>query len=361
MNVQRTLVWLATTCAAGAACAQSSVTLYGAVDLALVKARGSLSSSTQLASNENYTSRIGFTGREDLGGGLYAGFDLEAQLNPDTGAGLPTSTNNQPSGTPASLGGSQGLTFNRYSVVKLGGPFGELRLGRDFTAHYRNRVDVDPFANQGITSSQAQAGSLGGITNARASNMINYVTPPTLGGFYGVVNYYMGENPSGAANSSDGRGQSFRVGYRQGPWLVAFSAGRTQYAKTATLGDITSTNAALAYNFGVVRVMGGYYRDKVDRTAPITGKGYILGLTAPVFGLHEVRASYSRYGTDAVGEPTSTKVALGYVHNLSKRTAVYTNVVRLSNSGGASAAIPGATSGANAGSHGYEAGLRTLF
>jgi predicted porin len=356
MNKQNALACLVALGASGAACAQSSVTLYGVVDLAVTRARGSISSTTQLASSENLTSRLGFRGREDLGGGMYAGFDLEAQINADTGAGAPTNTNNQASGTAA----GQGLTFNRLSVVKLGGAFGELRLGRDFTAHYPNRVDVDPFQNQGITSSQAQAGSIAGITGVRASNTINYVTPSTLGGFYAVLNYYFGENPSGTATSKDGTGQSIRVGYRAGPWLAAVATGRTNYATTATAGDVTSTNIALAYDFGVVRLMGGYYHDKVDRTVPLTGKGYVVGLTAPV-GAGQVRVAYSRYGTNAVGEPTSAKVALGYVHNLSKRTAVYTNVARLTNSGGATASIPGSTSAANASSTGYEVGLRTSF
>ncbi|SEM03805.1 Outer membrane protein (porin) [Variovorax sp. YR750] len=343
--------------AIGAAHAQSSVSVYGAVDLALTRAQGNLSSTTQLKSGENYTSRIGFTGKEDLGGGLYAGFDLESELQADTGLGGSGNTNNQASGATT----ANALAFNRFSVVKLGGPFGELRLGRDYTSHYRNRVEVDPFQNQGITSSQAQAGSIAGVTGVRASNMINYVTPPTLGGFFGVVNYYLGENASNTANSKDGKGQSVRLGYRQGPWLAAVSIGKTAYATTATNGDTTSANAALSYNFGFMRLMGGYYRDKVARTIPLTGKGYIVGVTAPVFGLHEVRAAYSRYGTDAAGDPVSSKIALGYVHNLSKRTALYANVARVTNSGGATAAIPGATSSANGSSHGYEVGLRHLF
>lgn len=357
MRRQHLLVGFALFGAIGAAHAQSSVSIYGAVDLAVTRAQGNVSGSTQLKSGESYTSRIGFTGKEDLGGGLYAGFDLESELQADTGLGGATNTNNQAGGAVA----ANGMVFNRYSVVKLGGPFGELRLGRDYTSHYRNRVEVDPFANQGITSSQAQAGSIAGMTGVRASNMINYVTPPTLGGFFGVVNYYLGENASTTANSKDGTGQSVRVGYRQGPWLAAVSIGKTAYATTATIGDITSANAALAYNFGFMRLMGGYYRDKVERSVPLTGKGYIVGVTAPVFGVHEVRAAYSRYGTDAAGDPVSTKVSLGYVHNLSKRTAMYGNVARLANSGGATAAIPGSISSANGSSHGYEVGLRHLF
>jgi predicted porin len=336
--------------------AQSSVNLYGIVDLTVNAVNGELSSSRYMSSGGNSTSRWGVRGREDLGGSLYVGFDLEAQVDADSGVGGATNTNNQSNGV--SLAGAS--TFNRYSILKFGGEFGELRLGRDYTAHYRNRVDVDPFGNQGIASSQAQAGSLGGTTNTRASNMINYVTPPSLGGFYAVVNHYLGENPSGNRASKDGTGSSLRLGYRAGPWLAAVSQGRTSYATTATNGDITSTNAALAYDFGPVRLMGGVYRDRVERASPQVGKGFIVAATAPV-GAHELKAAYSRYGTDAAGDPDTGKLVIGYVHNLSTRTALFTNAVYVKNSGGASVSLAGSNTNANGTSKGINAGIRHAF
>lgn len=338
------------------AMAQSSVTLYGIVDVAVNAVSGGLSSSRYMSSGGNATSRWGIRGQEDLGGGLYAGFDLEAQIDADSGAGGATNTNNQANG-----GTSAGATtFNRYSVVKFGGAFGEMRLGRDYTAHYRNRVDVDPFGNQGIASSQAQSGSLGGLTNTRASNMIIYTTPSSLGGFYGVVNYYLGENQSGSLTSKDGNGASFRIGYRAGPWLAALSQGKTNYAATATNGDITSTNAALAYDFGPVRLMGGLYRDHVAKASPLTGKGFIVAATMPV-GPNEFKVAYSRYGTDAARNPEAAKLVLGYVHNLSKRTALFTNVAYVKNSGGGTYSLAGATTNADGSSKGINVGIRHAF
>lgn len=338
------------------AMAQSNVAVYGIVDTAVNAVYGGLSNSRYVSSGGNATSRLGFRGREDLGAGLYVGFDLEAQIDADTGAGGASNSNNQTSGvTPAGAS-----TFNRYSILKFGGTFGEVRLGRDYTAHYRNRVDVDPFGNQGIASSQAQAGSLGGITNTRASNMINYVTPASLGGFYTVLNYYFGENPSGNATSKDGTGASFRLGFRAGPWLLAVAQGKTNYATTATGGDITSTNAALAYDFGPVRLMGGLYHDRVARTSPLTGKGFIVSATAPL-GPHEVKAAYSMYETDASSSPRADKLVIGYVHNLSKRTALFTNLAYVRNSGGASYSLAGSTTNAGGNSKGINAGIRHAF
>src|SRR5690349_10846341 len=75
------------------------------------------------------TSRLGFRGTEDLGGGMYAGFWLEASLNPDTGTGRTTNTNNQVSGGGIANAGSAGIVFDRNSYVSLGGHWGEVRLG----------------------------------------------------------------------------------------------------------------------------------------------------------------------------------------------------------------------------------------
>ena len=66
---------------AGAASAQSSVTLYGKLDLGFAKAAGS--ADKQVADGSR--SRVGFRGVEDLGGGLKALFQFEHRFNPDDG------------------------------------------------------------------------------------------------------------------------------------------------------------------------------------------------------------------------------------------------------------------------------------
>src|SRR5437868_4896157 len=92
---------------AGAAQAQSSVTVYGAVDLGLVLERGPAGSVTKLSSGVEAGSRLGFKGTEDLGGGLSAKFVLEMGISVDNG-GL-----NQ-----------GGAAFGRQSLVGLAGGFG---------------------------------------------------------------------------------------------------------------------------------------------------------------------------------------------------------------------------------------------
>lgn len=117
----------------GFANAQSSVTLFGVVDTGIsnyssksqdmngatlfnpfyVNQGTRTASQTALSSGGYSTSRLGFRGTEDLGGGLAASFWLEAPISPDDGkTGI--------------------TTFQRRSTVSLSGGFGELRLGRDY-------------------------------------------------------------------------------------------------------------------------------------------------------------------------------------------------------------------------------------
>ena len=337
---------------AGAAAAQSSVAVYGVMDAAAAHGNGSLTNRSLLVSGANTTSRIGFRGTEDLGGGLKAGFVLEGQVFVDSGDGQPTNTNNQTtSTTPAG-----GFTFARRSTVSLMGGWGEVRLGRDFTAHYRNRVEVDPFGNAGVGAIQPFAGSIGGVVSTRASNMIGYFLPSDLGGLYGQLQVYAGEGgPTGG-----GSGQSVRVGYEKGPVNVSLAYGRTRYPTTATEGDITTQNIGVQYNAGFARLMGGLYRDRVERTAPVTARGWTLGTVVPI-GVGEVKLALSRYGTDAGAHPDVKKVSTGYVHFLSKRTALYATYARVFNAGGANTALNSSTTAPNTQSAGYDIGLRHTF
>ncbi len=167
---------------AGGAAAQSSLTLFGVVDTAIAHGAGSVAGRTQLGSSGNQTSRIGLRGVEDLGVGLSAGFWLEGALTTDDGQGSASNSNNQPGGTGPAVAGRQGPTFGRRSSISVVAPWGEIRAGRDYAAHYRNRLEVDPFQNVGVGTIQPQAGSLGGTTSTRVSNFVGYYLPPDVGG-----------------------------------------------------------------------------------------------------------------------------------------------------------------------------------
>lgn len=363
--MKKTLMALAVLATAGLASAQSSVTLFGVVDATLQRVSNSgagAGSVTRLTSGGYNSSRLGFRGTEDLGGGMSASFWLEMGMSNDDGQGQATNVNNQASGTGAGVAGRQGLTFNRRSTVSLAGGWGELRLGRDYTPQFWNLVVFDPFGVVGAGATQTFSGIITGATSTRASNSIGYFLPGNLGGFYGQAQYYMGENGSLSgtpvgATSDDGNGMGLRLGYAAGPFNVALGLSRTKYAA----GDVKQNNLGGSWDFGVAKLLAHISRDSVGT---VDADGWLIGGLLPV-GAGEVRLAFSQYEVTAAGpDPKSRKVSLGYVHNLSKRTALYTTYARVRNSNGAVAsAAPGAVAGpaASRNSTGYDFGVRHSF
>ena len=115
----------------GTASAQSSVTLFGVVDLNGRWLDNNGTSQYSMSQDGNSPSRLGLRGTEDMGGGLYASFWIEGEINPDVGT-------------------ASGQTWRRRSTVSLSSPWGEVRLGRDNTATYYNTGTFDPFGDTGI-------------------------------------------------------------------------------------------------------------------------------------------------------------------------------------------------------------------
>jgi predicted porin len=349
--MKKSLVALAALAAATGAFAQSSVTMFGIVDATFAYGKSDVNKRTSLTNSGLNSSRFGVRGVEDLGGGMNGSFHLEAGINNDNGSLGATTTDNQ--GT-ASGGG--GLTFNRRSTVSLGGGFGEARLGRDYTPHFWNHTVYDPFGTNGVGTSQLLNSSIGGPTTVRASNSIGYFLPGNLGGAFGQVQYYMGENLSNAANKNDGNGFSARGGYANGPISAAVALGQTKYL--AGTGKITTVNFGGSYDLGVAKLSALYDQDKNALTG-LKGAGFLFGVNAPV-GASEIRAAFSTYKTKP-GNAQTNKFAVGGVYNLSKRTAAYTTLAFLSNKNGAAQALNGATGVANKKSTGFDVGLRHSF
>jgi predicted porin len=360
--MKKSLIAVAALAAAGMASAQSSVTLFGVLDASFTHGSAD-NSKSQLTDSGYNSSRLGFRGTEDLGGGMSASFWLEAGINNDNGTGDATSTNNQASGTTTATAGTQGLTFNRRSTVSLAGNWGELRLGRDYTPQFWNHTIFDPFGTNGVGTTatllagQAQADSVA----LRASNSIGYFLPGTLGGFYGQAMYALGENvQDGSATEDDGRMAGARFGYAAGPFNVAFAYAQTKFA----VADFKTANIGGQWDFGFAKLMGIYQSQKVEGAAiDLNIKGWLVGASIPV-GAGEIRGSYSTSDYDDAADSSVTKYALGYVHNLSKRTAVYATYAHVSNDGVSALALGGATFNAGhvgGSSNGYDIGIRHSF
>ncbi|WP_396439669.1 porin [Limnohabitans sp.] len=381
--MKKSLIALAVLAASGTSFAQSSVTVWGVVDAAVSRGTSDLNSVTRLVGSGISSSQLGFRGTEDLGGGMKANFWLEAGVSNDNGTGGGSTTNNTSTGTGAtsstSIGGTatagtvatngtQGLTFNRRSTVSLSGGFGEIRLGRDYTPQFWNWTVYDPFGTNGVGTNRAMLSSvaLGGTTGSttgtavRASNSVTYLYNHGANatyaagnqGLHAAVQMYYGENVSTSTTPNDGDGTGIRVGYNAGPLSAAVGYGQTKFAT----GNMTMTNFGASYNLGVANLIAQITKDQLGT---VKGDGMLLGMTAPM-GAGLVRASYSTYENKAT-LADSQQVAVGYVHNLSKRTRAYVTYANVKNGNGANAALGGATGVANKASSGFDIGMTHSF
>jgi len=349
---------------AGAASAQSSVTLFGIADASIgsYSATGSSSAVRVLSGNNMQSNRFGVRGIEDLGGGLKAGFHLEAGQNLVNGTGQATTVCNTTAAACATTG-NQGLSFNRRSTVSIGGNFGEVRLGRDYTPTFDNQTMYDAFATNGV-GSQFNLVAGAQATNTRASNSIAYWTPGNFNGTIANGNAWggFGAQVMYAASNTDlsaGRYVGGRVSYDQGPVSVSLATGSTgNYTGVAGSGSAKQTNFGASYNFGVVKLIGFYGQNQLNTAAKT--KGYSLGFVAPV-GMGNVRGSVAR-GDNGLANGKATQYAVGYDHNLSKRTIAYAYVGRVSNKSGSAIGINGGIAPTAGGSStGLQLGLSHSF
>ena len=348
----------------GAASAQSSVTLYGAVDTALSGTTVDGGANRIGLINSGFgSSKLGFMGTEDLGGGLKANFKLEGGLNSDWGGGKGSNTNNQASGAAAAAGGGQGLVFGRFAYVGLSGGWGEVRLGNDYISTFLIQVSVDPMGTNGVSDGLRMlaqgARASGQATLANARNAIGYTTPVIAGGLTANVQFWFGENASngaGAGASDSGNGYALSARYGNGPIFVGLGTQTTRgTASATTTGDFTSSSLAASYDFGMAKVTYTFSREAVNDFAAVgtqlTNVTNHLGLVVP-FGATNVKAVYARstFNTGAAGaaDTIGTMIGLGADYALSKRTKLYATVARVSNDGVSVFSTGGLAGGMNA-------------
>lgn len=311
---------------AGTAAAQSNVTLYGVVDLSGNYIKNGNKATKSLATSQLASSRLGFKGTEDLGSGLSAGFLLEASLDPASGYAGGAYGYVQPAeGNGGVIGGTpsiaQGQLFNRQSIMMLTSrSLGELRLGRDYAPTFWIQGLYDVNGTNGLGSGYNLLSTLGSGagTTVRVNNAVEYVTPNTLGGAYAYLMGSFGEGLTGA------RYDGGRVGYRHGAFDGGIGYGQT---RTAVAQPFKVLNLGASYDFGVVKLFG---LGEQHKWGDADEKMFELSLSAPL-GASEMRASF---GHATFSGLTPSKVnydgnhanmfGLGYIYNLSKRTALYT-------------------------------------
>jgi predicted porin len=335
--------------------AHAQVTVFGVLDLAvnLTRADGA-SSIWKLEGDGNTSSRLGFRGSEDLGAGWKANFWIESAINPDVGTSGATSTNNKDSVNTG------GLTWGRRATVGLASPFGELRVGRDYVPSFSNlTTSMHPFGTNGVGSSghlfyQVNTGGTTVRTNVRASNSIGYHLPDNRFGLYGNLMVATGEQAPDTATEKDGNHLGVRLGWRGGPVNLAVARGKTNYAT----GNFVQTNAGLNVKVGPAKLMSLWGENKVGVTST---RIWMLGTQLGVGERGEVRLAYSQLKARGVANDAA-HLALGYVHDLSKRTSLYATVARIDNKGSGTRFNPGtATTQPGGNADGAEFGLKHSF
>jgi len=339
--MKKTLVALAALAAVSAVSAQSTVTLYGRLDASVgkneVKAnalyQGGVNSQDlgMVVNGSNLNgNRWGMLGREDLGGGMSANFQLESGFNVDTGTSA-----------------QGGALFGRHAWVGLQGGFGTVRLGRQTTIMADGPYAITGgYANYDAWGAPGVAvggfGNLNSVTvdAVRTNNTLKYITP-NMGGFTGTFAWSPGENGTPLVSAS--RYWSLGARFLSGPVEVQFAY------ETMNPGNVTTKAWALggAYNLGVARVSASVQR---ATRLNVDDSGYALGLGVP-FGPVSLDLEYAREKTD--GGSSANALSVRGVYNLSKRTAAYVMIA----DGTAKTAVVGAKSSLSR----FQVGVRHIF
>lgn len=293
--------------AAFSAQAQSAVSMYGIIDQGLSKANSGTTPGAMLngrAAPDTWTlkagntSRLGFIGREDLGDGSYARFQIETRFATDTGA----------------LSNANVFWLGR-SVLAVGDKkWGEIYAGREYSPAYTVALNSDPtlwsyvsqtgsaytYANYTAVPATIEA------SNIRWANTVGYKSPNLSGVTFELATAF-GEGARGRNNSGN-------VQYKEGPAWLGLAFDRLDSNNNLAL-------VAGSYDFGVVRPAASYSRAKGGLNGDATS--FTVSALAPVsFG-----RVYASYGSLRPATHRDSKMfGAGVQYDLSKRTLLYTNV-----------------------------------
>lgn len=275
--------------------AQSSVTLYGRINTTVESQK--IANGDRKVVVANNSSRIGFKGQEDLGGGLKASFVLEHGLNSDDGKA------------------SGSAFWGRESYVQLGGGFGSVRLGNWTPGSYYATSDYIGMHNHETGSSSDALYSTAGFKKV---NKVGYFTPSYAG--------FTGELSVAAGEGNGERAIDLSANYDQGP--LHLGAGYSKQDKNNQFA-IRGLYELGAFTFGAY-----YQREELGNAKRNVYR--ISGMYA--LGASEFHLNYgsTNKGSAATAGAASfagadndlllakaNQFTFGYNYNLSKRTKLY--------------------------------------
>jgi predicted porin len=311
---------------AGAAQAQTSVTLYGSIDAGLRYINPDVGDDSLGLNGGIYNSnRIGFRGVEDLGGGMNAHFTLETGFS-ENGVldnGITVAGRADPTSGLFATSGTARI-FNRSAYVGLGGSWGTLDLGRQYSVNFKTIGSYDPFIYK--YSSIIPVATIGGLT--RLDNNIQYT-----GNFGPVVvraEYALGEVAGSIGDGSTAAiGGTFKTG--------AFNVGAAYTQREVNVGSSAAPvfrdrdvwTVGGAWGAGPFRVALGYSNDEQDATVAGGRSTEIenawIGGSYSISPAFAVQAAYYRTEVD-VSDVERNLFILGTTYAISKRTNFYAEV-----------------------------------
>ena len=289
--MKKSLVALAVLAVSGAAMAQSSLTLYGIADL-WVGAQKNDGVGTIMGNGGLSTSRLGFKGSEDLGGGLTANFTFEQKLQLTDGA-------------------TNAKTFDRQANVGLSGGFGTIKLGRGWNA----MDDVFGLSNSGFDSALSANNVWLNSYNGAADAQLYYASPE-FAGFTAAVSTQLKGNATG------GKLSAFNVAYANGPIAVALG-----YEQDEANGDQKGTMINGSYDLGVAKLLGSYYatsntaNSAVPAIAGLKVNSFQIGADVPLSSALTLSVGFA--SSKPKGGESDTGYSIAATYSLSKRTTAY--------------------------------------
>lgn len=305
-----------------------SVSIYGIMDTGVQNYNTGATTITRATDNLLSTSRLGFRGSEDLGGGVKANFQLEGKVTPSTGSFGSTTTTGQ--------------TFDREAWVGVSGSLGEIRMGRQDVSYA-----------QDIDTGLSQAGNFGNFAingtdfelGKDQSNVVKYVSPKVSGI---TVEVGRATNAAGSTTDANADQTSAHIKYEVGNLRLHAGYQKTDAATTVAQRDFTAYGAS--YDFGFASVGYAYGEGDVSTTGDVKSKGQVASVKIPLgsgFAAHGVYAT-AKDGTQATnGEGKGYTLAVSKA--LSKRTTLYAAYTAVDNQANSSMYMTGTTAPTSAG------------
>lgn len=306
--------------ACGLSQAQSSVQLYGLLDVSAGQFQNAGGSKLKrLDSGNMSTSYFGLKGTEDLGGGLSASFQLESFFLVDSGG--------------ASRVPGVDAYWARNANVSLAGGFGRLKLGRQGPPLFVSTLLFNAFGDSfGFSPAIRQYYNAPYGTplvgDSGWNNAVGYSTP----GFGGLSANLLVAAGEGAATAK-GPNLGANVLYFSGP--LALTAAWQKVEAQGVLGRAISAFPGFSsqsayqmggsYNLGFMKLFAQYGKISTDATADVDTTNLHLSASVPL-GLGSMLATYGTTKTktqNVAAQPESKMLSLGYVYSLSKRTDLY--------------------------------------